>query len=89
MGPFLTFSFHLITVTLLTKLPVVHSGSFTDSVLSKLDSFGTIMVEDLSNVFNKSVASVQRIASCPFGECCNAQYITANFSGMLVLIDKM
>lgn len=68
----------LVSLALLTKLHEVDCGSFTDSVLS----IGTIMVEDLSQMVNKSVKSVRRIASCPFGECCNSEYIIADFTGI-------
>lgn len=84
-------SYSIVMITLgilvvLTTLHKVHCGSFTDKLLTKLDSFGTIVAEDLSSLFNKSINSAHRIAACPFGECCNTDYIPANFSGMIILI---
>lgn len=79
-----TFIKMIVTIIVLfaIQLKPIYAGSFTDKVLHKLDSFGTMMVEDMSNIYNKSIKSVHRIASCPFGECCNSEYITANFSGL-------
>lgn len=79
-GP--TFVPLIYVYILFTKVHIVESSIFTDS-LSKISSLGTIIAEDVSDAFTKSVSSVKTIAQCPFGECCNLEYIPANFSGKL------